>query len=110
MLIRAMINAAKADGRLDRGEQQAIINRMGKASRDDVEFVRQEFSRPLDVDQFVHEVPFGMEQQVFAMSLIAIDLDARSEASYLDDLADGLRIPIDVRNQIRQQYEVGSLS
>ena len=104
ILVKAMINAAKSDGKLDRSEQQQIIERLGDSSRQSIDFLRQELSRPLDVEQFAREIPFGMEQQVYAMSLIAIDLDQNSEAGYLAKLADLLRIPVDVRRQLHQKY------
>jgi hypothetical protein len=103
VLIRAMINAAKSDGRIERDEQDRIIKQLGNPSRENVEFLRNEFSAPLDVPEFVRSVPIGMEQQVYTMSLIAIDLNEGSEASYLMQLADGLRIPADVREQIHQR-------
>ena len=41
-----------------------------------------------------------MEQQVYLMSLMAIDLDSNDEAHYLDQLAKGLNISKEVCNQI----------
>jgi uncharacterized membrane protein YebE (DUF533 family) len=104
-----MVNAAKADGRLDRDEQQAIIDRMANPTRESIDFLRQEFARPLNVDEFAREVPIGMEQQVYTMSLIAIDLDTGSEATYLMDLAERLRIPVDIREKIHQQLNAPSI-
>ena len=106
ILIRAMVNAAKADGQIDLKEQNRMIDNLGNRSPENLEFLRQEFSQPLDIQEFVRSVPFGMEQQVYMMSLIAIDLDQRSEAGYLAQLADGLRIPLDVREQIHQRCGV----
>ena len=99
-LVRAMVNAAKADGQLDRHEQQEIFARMGNASSETVAFLQREFEQPLNVDQFVRQVPIGMEQQVYKLSLITIDLDTRKEAEYLQRLADGLRIPLSIREKI----------
>ena len=50
-----------------------------------------------------------MEQQVYTMSLIAIDLDTNREARYLTQLADALRIPADVREQIHQRLGAPSM-
>ncbi len=109
VLIRSMVNAAKADGRIDQGEQDKIIKQLGNPSRENIEFLRNEFSAPLDVQEFVRSVPIGMEQQVYTMSLIAIDLDEGSEASYLVQLAEALRIPVDVREQIHQRFGAPSV-
>lgn len=103
LLIRAMINAAKADGRVDREETENVLQRLGDITQDEIDFVRQELARPLDVESFVRSVPRGMEQQVYAMSLLAIDLDTNPEAKYLHQLAQGLGMSPQVCNQINQQ-------
>ena len=103
VLIRAMVNAVKSDGNLDEREQQKMFEQLGNPTRDNIEYLRKLLAEPLDVQEFVRSVPFGMEQQVYTMSLVAIDLDDRSEINYLNQLADGLRIPVDVRKQIHQR-------
>jgi uncharacterized membrane protein YebE (DUF533 family) len=103
LLIRAMINAAKADGRVDSEEQQRIVERLGEVTRDELEFVQRELAATLDVDGFVRSVPRGMEQQVYAVSLMAIDLDSNPEAQYLHQLAQGVGMSAETCNQIHQQ-------
>ncbi len=78
-------------------------------SREAIQFLREEFSRPLDVHEFASSVPLGMEQQVYTMSLIAIDLDTGREAKYLLELARSLRIPDEVREQIHQRLGAPSV-
>jgi hypothetical protein len=104
VLIRAMINAAKADGRLTPEEQNAILERLGGASREAIAFLRRELDASLDVRDFAWSVPLGMEYKVYAVSLAAIDLDTKSESTYLEQLAHGLRLPRDVRAHIHQRY------
>jgi uncharacterized membrane protein YebE (DUF533 family) len=103
VLIRAMISAAKSDGAIDKSEQEKIAGQLNDATPDEVNFVRQELSAPLDFDGLVRSVPRGMEQQVYLMSLMAIDLDSQSEARYLDQLAQRLGISHEASNQIHQQ-------
>jgi len=103
LLIRAMINAAKSDGTVDREEQRNIIDRLGEVTRDEVEFVQRELAAPLDVQAFVRSIPRGMEQQVYTVSLMAIDLDSNPEAQYLHRLAQGTGISAEVCNQIHEQ-------
>ena len=103
LIIRAMINAAKSDGSIDEAEQEKIIGKLGDISQAEADFVRAEFRAPLDVDDFVRSIPRGMEQQIYAVSLMAIDLDTNKEAHYLDSLAKGLRISQDLANQIHEQ-------
>jgi len=100
LLIRAMLNAAKADGHVDEAEQQRILEKLGDISQEELDFVRQELAQPLDVDGFIRNVPREMGQQVYAVSLTAIDLDSNPEAHYLDELAKGLGIPPELCNQI----------
>ena len=109
LIIRAMINAAKADGRIDQSEQDAIIKQLGQPTREDVEFLKREFAATLDLKEFVWSVPLGMEQEIYAISLMAINLDSRAEQRYLQDLAHGLRMPPALCAQIHQRFGVPPL-
>jgi uncharacterized membrane protein YebE (DUF533 family) len=104
LLIRAMINAAKADGQVDSEEQQKILDRLGDITQDEIDFVRNELAQPLDFEGFVGAIPQGLEQQVYAISLMAIDLDSQAEAQYLHKLAQATGISPQVSNQIHQQF------
>ena len=103
LIIRAMINAAKSDGSIDEAEQEKVVGKLGDVSQAEADFVRAEFRAPLDVDAFVRSIPRGMEQQIYAVSLMAIDLDSNKEAHYLDQLAKGLNIQPQLANQIHEQ-------
>jgi uncharacterized membrane protein YebE (DUF533 family) len=109
VLVRAMINAAKSDGRLDQAEQDKIVNQLHDPSPDAIRFLREEFQRPVNLQEFVASVPIGMEQQVYTMSLAAIDLDTGGEAKYLMQLAESLRIPMNVREQIHKRLGAPSI-
>ncbi len=104
VLCRAMVSAAKADGQVSPQEQQSILQHFEGSSAEATRFLREELSRPLDVREFAWSVPIGMEQQVYGMSLLAIDVDARSETQYLADLAHGLRLTPEVCEQLQQRY------
>ena len=104
LLIRAMINAAKADGRLDRDEERKILSHLGQPSCEVVAFIQSEFQKPLDVKEFTWSVPFGLEQKVYAISLAVIDLDQREESAYLKDLAHGLRLAPDLCAEIHEHF------
>ena len=104
LMIRAMVNAAKSDGRVDETEQQNIISKLGSdVSEDEINFLKQEFAAPLDVAGFARSVPSGLEQQIYALSLTSIDLDTQNEAQYLGQLAQGLNIDANLCNQIHDQ-------
>ena len=99
-----MINAAKSDGDISEAEQQNILERLGNPTPDVIGFLQNEFAQPLDVREFAWNVPLGLEQKVYTMSLAAIELDVNTEAAYLRDLAHGLRLTPEVCNQIHRQF------
>jgi uncharacterized membrane protein YebE (DUF533 family) len=103
LLIRAMVNAAKADGQIDQEEQESIIGRLGNLDDDQINFLRTEFSAKSDVREFAWSVPLGHEENVYTISLLAIELDANAEAQYLHELAHGLRMDPDVCNRIHDK-------
>ena len=103
VLLRAMISAAKADGELDAEEQRKITEHLGEVSAEEAEFVRNELQAPLDLDGLIASVPSGLEQQTYLMSLMAIDLDSKEEAVYLDALRRGLNISEQASNSIHEQ-------
>jgi len=103
IMLRAMINAAKSDGNITEDEQRKITEHLGDISAEEAAFVRKEINEPLDTQGFIQSIPRGMEQQVYLMSLMAIDLDSNEEAHYLDQLAKGLNISKDVCNQIHEK-------
>jgi hypothetical protein len=104
VLVRAMVNAAKSDGQINQQEQQAILQQLGQLTAEDAAVLRAELTKPLDVREFTWSVPLGMEQQVYALSLMTIRLDSNAEASYLNELAHGLRLSPETRQQIHQRY------
>ena len=107
--LRAMLNAAKSDGQIDAAEQEKITGQLGDISQEEADFIRKEMAAPMDFDSFVQSVPKGMEQQVYLMSILAIDLDSQAEAQYLDKLAKALSIDAPTSNAIHQKLGVPAL-
>lgn len=91
ILLKAMINAAKADGHMDDEEQAKIVKHIGDVTEEEIEFVRNEMVAPLDL-QGVIDSAKGIEAEVYLSSLMTINLDSQEEAHYLDKLAKGLGI------------------
>jgi uncharacterized membrane protein YebE (DUF533 family) len=102
ILLKAMVNASKSDGRIDEIEEKRIMEFMGEMTSMQKLFVEKEMRASLDIKSFLKEVPKGMEQQVYYMSLFAIDLDVASEMVYLDTLAKGLKLSNDEINSIHE--------
>ena len=95
LVVRAMISAAKADGEVSEDEIQRIVGRVGAdgLSEEEKQFLIAELRRPLDLAALVAEVPNEMvAAEVYAASLLAIELDTPAEAAYLRQLAQALRL------------------
>ncbi|WP_345795103.1 tellurite resistance TerB family protein [Thauera sp. JM12B12] len=93
LVVRAMVAAAKADGEVGEDEVQRIVGRLGAdgLSEEERQFLVAELRRPLDLRALVAEVPNQMvAAEVYAASLLAIDLDTPAEAAYLRELAGAL--------------------
>jgi hypothetical protein len=104
LLVLAMLNAAKCDGQVSPDEERALLQHIDAADPATVQFLRTELAKPLNVREFAWSVPPGMEQQVYSLSLMAIDVDTPQEAAYLKELAHGLRLADNVRDQLHQKY------
>lgn len=109
LLLRAMTNAAKADGQVDAQEMENIIERAGDLEPDEQAWLRMELGEPLDVDAFIASVPSGMEAEVYTASLLPIDVDTVAERSYLRTLADGLGLREEQVNEIHEALEIPTL-
>jgi len=93
LVLKAMINAAKADGRIDRAEIERITGKLEKTGEEAEtrEFVMAELKRPFDLRSIVTACKQPQTAaQVYAASLLAIEVDTVAEKRYLEQLADGL--------------------
>ncbi len=109
LMLAAMIQAAKSDGTFDETEKQKLLDQLGDVDAEEAAFVQAQLQAPVDVDALVRETPQGMGPQIYAMSLLGIDLDTQKEAQYLHKLAQGYGMkPADV-NEIHAQMGVPSL-
>ena len=109
LMLRAMIQATKADGELDEAEKQKLLGNLADASQAEVDFVKQEMAKPLDVEGLIRQVPEGLGPQIYTMSVMAIDLDNQNEAQYLHKLATGLGIGREDVNGIHAKLGVPAL-
>ncbi|HGG60787.1 MAG TPA: tellurite resistance TerB family protein [Gammaproteobacteria bacterium] len=103
LLLKAMIMAAKSDGQIDENEQRKIAEHLGDVSQEELAVVEAAMAAPVDPEGLAGSTPSGMEQQVYLMSLLGIDLDSKSEAQYLDQLAKALNIAPEQANAIHEQ-------
>jgi uncharacterized membrane protein YebE (DUF533 family) len=90
LTLKAMINAAKADGQIDAEEKARLFDRLGQVSLSDDErdFLFAELARPMDTEGLVAEASApALAAHVYAASLLAIDPERPAEKAYLKDLA-----------------------
>ena len=105
LIIRAMINAAKADGEVDEQELEKIVGRLQKSGADesDMAYVRELLAAPMDTDAIVAQVNNPqVGAQVYSASLLAISVDTAAEQAYIEELAGKLGLPQDARNEIHR--------
>lgn len=105
IMLKAMIQAAKADGKLDAGEKERLLEAVGSASRAEIDFINHELQRPVDLDDLLADVPRGMEEKVYTVSVLAITLDERTEAEYLHQLAQALGLDPAEVNEIHSALQ-----
>ncbi|UHD46637.1 tellurite resistance TerB family protein [Aureimonas altamirensis] len=108
LLLSAMIAAAKADGSIDSGEEEAIFGKMDGLELDAEEksLVMDELRRPMPVEDLAAQArtpEAGVE--VYLASLMAIDADTPAERDYLQRLASALRLPPDLVAEIHDAHE-----
>lgn len=109
LVLRGMINAAKADGNVDAGEISRIVGKLKEAGADgDAEaWILKELREPLDLDAFVALIPNQeVAAQVYAASLLAIEVDTPQEKAYLADLAKKTGLDAAVVQNIHQTLGV----
>ena len=106
LMLRAMLQAAKCDGKIDEGEKKKILGALGNASPEDMAFVNRELSSPVDVQGLARQVPKGLENQIYAASVMGIDLDSQKEAEYLATLASALGMGPREANAIHAQLGI----
>ncbi|AZC32322.1 putative membrane protein [Pseudomonas chlororaphis subsp. piscium] len=110
-ILRALIAAAKADGRIDEQEKQLISAEIGRHTDDPQlqQWLDDEVARPLDaadVAQSAAGEP-GMAAEMYLASVMLVDDQQDAERSYLDELAAALRIDPELQVHLEQQAKGG---
>ena len=110
LVIRAMINAAKADGAIDGGEISRIMGKLNEDGADSEarDFVMSELQKPLDLDNLVRSVKSKEAAvQVYGASLLAIEVDTDAERDYLRQLAERLDLDGETVERVHASLGVG---
>ena len=105
LTVRAMINAAKADGRIDEKESERLVGKLREDGVTDEEqrFVMEEIRKPMDTEGLVRAVPNQqVAAQIYIASLMAIEVDTDAERRYMQELADKLGLNRQVTAYLHQ--------
>ncbi|MGY2397936.1 tellurite resistance TerB family protein [Pseudomonas sp. SDO5271_S396] len=105
-VLRALIAAAKADGRIDEKEQELISSELGRHTDDPQlqQWLDAEVAKPLDAADFAEfaQDP-AMAAEVYLASVMLVDDQQDAERNYLDDLAGQLQIDPQLQLHLEQQ-------
>jgi uncharacterized membrane protein YebE (DUF533 family) len=102
LMIRAMIQSAKADGEIDADERRAILDHLGDASEEEVAFVEAELAAPVDVAGLARDTGLHMRNQVYSAALMAVQVDTEAERTYLRGLAQALGLSEAERDSLHE--------
>ncbi|MFP0198594.1 MULTISPECIES: tellurite resistance TerB family protein [Pseudomonas] len=106
-VLRALIAAAKADGRIDDSEKHLISSEIGKHTDDPnlQQWLDDEVAKPLnptEVAQAAQNDP-AMAAEMYLASVMLVDDQQDAERNYLDELAAALQIDPELQVHLEQQ-------
>jgi len=106
LVLKAMINAAKADGKIDEGEAHRIVGKLQEAGADaeSQRYVLELMRRPMETETLITAAVGhpNLAAELYAASLMAIEVDTSAEQAYLGKLASGLGLTPQVTRRIQQ--------
>ena len=105
LILRAMINAAKADGHIGPSEIERITGKLEEIGADDEgrSFILQEMGKPIDLDAITRKVTSEeLGAQVYAASLLSIEVDTPAEKEYMQTLAAELQLNSDTVRRLHR--------
>ena len=110
-ILRALIAAAKADGRIDDAEKQLISTEIGRHTDDPQlqQWLDDEVARPLDAADVAQSATDpGMAAEMYLASVMLVDDQQDAERNYLDELAAALKIDPELQVHLEQQAKGGA--
>ncbi|MNZ59948.1 Inner membrane protein YebE [compost metagenome] len=105
-ILRALIAAAKADGRIDKQEEQLIYAEIKRQTSDPQlqQWLDEEVSKPLDAAQVAQSAQDpAMAAEMYLASVMLVDDQQDAERAYLDELAGALQIDPTLQVHLEQQ-------
>jgi len=111
-VLRALIAAAKADGRIDDAEKQMISTEIGRHTDDPQlkQWLDEEVARPLDAADVARSATDpAIAAEMYLASVMLVDDQQDAERSYLDELAAALKIDPALQVHLEQQAKGGAV-
>ena len=105
-ILRALIAAAKADGRIDESEKQMISTEIGRHTDDPQlqQWLDDEVAKPLDAYEVAQSATDpAMASEMYLASVMLVDDQQDAERNYLDELAAALQIDAQLQVHLEQQ-------
>jgi len=113
IIIKAMINAAKADGTIDQQEAERILGKLTEDGlhEDGKQFFLAEANKPMDTQVLIDAAQGRPElaAQIYAASLLAVDVRTPENSVYLRDLAGRLGLSPEVTAHIEQSLGIQTM-
>ena len=109
-ILRALIAAAKADGRIDEAEKHMISTEIGKHTDDPdlQQWLDDEVAKPLNPNEVAQSATDpGIAAEMYLASVMLVDDQQDAERNYLDELAAALQIDPDLQVHLEQQAKGG---
>jgi len=110
-ILRALIAAAKADGRIDDAEKQMISTEIGRHTDDPQlqQWLDDEVAKPLDANEVaLSATDPAMASEMYLASVMLVDDQQDAERNYLDELAAALQIDPQLQVHLEQQARGGA--
>ncbi|WOI55230.1 DUF533 domain-containing protein [Palleronia sp. LCG004] len=104
LMVRAMIQAARADGEIDPTERQTLMEIIGDSDPEETAFIQAQMTAPVDAEALARDTPEGHEIEIYTSAVLAIEPDNRAEAEFLDTLAQGLKLTQHQVNDIHDAH------
>ena len=106
LILMAMINATKADGQIDQSEINRIAGKVKEFGVDDEShrYLMNKMQQPMETEKLIAAAKGqpALAAQVYAASLLAIEVDTQEEKNYLSQLAAGLGLTPQITDRIHE--------
>lgn len=92
LMIRAMIQAARADGQITDAERAVIMQHLGESTPAERAFVEAEMLAPVDPVALARDTAEAMRAQVYSAAVMTMQGDTPAEAQFLATLAQAMAL------------------